>query len=304
MKKQATSFIWMIPAALLFAAGFVVATFWDLSINQAIFTPNNTFAILMEAVGWYPAFAPPFVFLALLLSHPREMRKPWVRPIAIVGITAGFCSITHAGYVHFVHRDFFAHPADWRAIVFFTTAAAGLAILIYISLRANPSLRKKMEFFVLWGTVFLAANQIFIYPLKLFWQRTRFDDMHARGSFADFTPWFQPMANGGSSFPSGHTANAAAVFLVIVLCDAFSVYGGRRFFAYLTAWAYTASMGFARILIGRHFLSDTLAASGLMALLLFAMRRTGFYQKSLCKLHDFILRSTNKKTSSEIEKEN
>ena len=133
----------------------------------------------------------------------------------------------------------------------------------------------------MWGTVYAVANQVATYLLKFIWSRPRFDDMLAEGTQHLFRHWFMPFGSGGSSFPSGHTANAAGIFALLFLCDVFPALGRHRRLVTAGCWLYVALMAFSRILIGRHFLSDTLAASALMALLFYAVHHSKRYRQGL-----------------------
>jgi membrane-associated phospholipid phosphatase len=157
--------------------------------------------------------------------------------------------------------------------------AAGM--MLAAALGCNAAVRARLVFFGVCGSVLCAANQAVVYPIKTLWARTRFDDMLAAGSFEAFTPWFRPLGFGGSSFPSGHTANAACILALLVLCDLFPGWGKRRRLVTALCWAFIALMATARIVIGRHFLSDTLAASAIMAGLFYALRHNRFYRKGL-----------------------
>ena len=150
--------------------------------------------------------------------------------------------------------------------------------------RSRSGGRKKLEFVCLWGTVYLLAGLAAINIIKAVWQRTRFDDMLTaagggfEGAFAQFTSWMQPFGNGGSSFPSGHTAAACSVFILTLACDVCLKWNRRRTLVWALCWAYVAFMALCRLVIGRHYLSDTLAAAFVMLLLYLGMRKTKWYR--------------------------
>ena len=98
------------------------------------------------------------------------------------------------------------------------------------------------------------------------------------GAFAQFTSWMQPFGNGGSSFPSGHTAAACSVFILTLACDVCLKWNRRRTLVWALCWAYVAFMALCRLVIGRHYLSDTLAAAFVMLLLYLGMRKTKWYR--------------------------
>jgi membrane-associated phospholipid phosphatase len=172
------------------------------------------------------------------------------------------------------------------SITLWTVLLGGLslgicALALY---RSRSGGRKKLEFVCLWGTVYLLAGLAAINIIKAVWQRTRFDDMLTaagggfEGAFAQFTSWMQPFGNGGSSFPSGHTAAACSVFNLTLACDVCLKWNRRRTLVWALCWAYVAFMALCRLVIGRHYLSDTLAAAFVMLLLYLGMRKTKWYR--------------------------
>lgn len=286
MDKASKNQWWVLPGVALFVLGFVVAGLWDMPIDVALHPAGqgNAFAVLMEAFGWYPAFVPP-ILLAMLWGTQRGLPAGrWWQLVVCNVVWAGGCGALYfVSWKYLVERGWLMAQGDARVWVWLAAGVAVAAACFVLVLRLGPELRARLVFFGLWGSVYMAANQVVVYGVKTLWARTRFDDMVAMGSFADFTPWWQPLGQGGSSFPSGHTANAAGILVLLVLCDVLPRMGSHRKLVTALCWAYIAAMAFARILIGRHFLSDTLAASLIMGGLLFVMRRIPPYQKSLAR---------------------
>lgn len=283
-QKKGTRLVWLVAAVLVFAAGFVVATLFDLPISQELYSSRNGFAIFMEAFGWYPIFIPALLFFALLAARKNTPLFPVFRIAGILAYTLGFAAVYYNSYVYLVDRRVLAPVLGWKLIVFLIAGLALYVTLLDTAFHIPEKRRAGLEFFATWGTVFLITEQVAINLLKSLWQRSRFDEMLMSDRLYEFTPWYQPFANGGSSFPSGHTASAAAVLLLIVLCDAFDTKESKRKLSYVIGWVYIAAMALSRIIIGRHFLSDTLAGAGLMALILFGMRRTAIYKDELARL--------------------
>lgn len=276
--------IWLVPAIFIYAAGFALAAFIDLPLNIAVYSPNSLPAIFMECFGWYPAFLPS-VMLFILLGTRRGLapKSFWQPLLCFVVVLAGFCGLYYASYGYLEKRRLLSgtdDPALWLWV-----AAGVLFIIILVVFLARRARATRIKLIFLGGaaTVYMAANQVVVYAAKLVWARTRFDDMLAVGSFDAYTPWYLPFGNGGSSFPSGHTANAAGIFVLLILCDLFPSWARQRKLVLTACWAWIIAMAAARILIGRHFLSDTLAASAITAWLFYGLRRTKPYRVQLEK---------------------
>lgn len=101
--------------------------------------------------------------------------------------------------------------------------------------------------------------------LKLLWGRVRFVNLGP--GLSGYTPWYVPAGVGaGRSFPSGH---AAMGFLPAPVPLFLAARGRRR--AALLAWAallgYGVTVAWGRVVLGQHYLTDTLFSAGAELLL-------------------------------------
>ena len=241
MLKEKTNRWFLALGAALLCAGLGAAALWDLEIDLALYSPGFLPAVLMEAFGWFPQYLPAVVLcVCIALDGARSM------PLRAAGgllAVAGSGILLYMGAHHLVKRGM-----SGPSITLWTVLLGGLslgicALALY---RSRSGGRKKLEFVCLWGTV--------------------------------FTSWMQPFGNGGSSFPSGHTAAACSVFILTLACDVCLKWNRRRTLVWALCWAYVAFMALCRLVIGRHYLSDTLAAAFVMLLLYLGMRKTKWYR--------------------------
>ncbi|MDL2254220.1 phosphatase PAP2 family protein [Ruminococcaceae bacterium OttesenSCG-928-I18] len=284
MDRKYRFLFWLVPAVVVFAAGFVIAAKWDLALSRELFDPDNLVASLFEAFGWLPAFLP-VVLLALLWAAEghASKEKRWRFPLGCLVAVCGFGALYNTCYHYLEKRDLADGPDDIRTWLWLALGVAVAIFAFWWVFSRGETLRHKLVFFALVGSVYMVANQLIINIVKTIWDRVRFDEMHGmlQAGFEAFTPWYLPGGGGGTSFPSGHTANACGIFLLVVLCDLFPSWNRRRNLVYVLCWGYVAAMAFTRILIGRHYLSDTMAAAIIMAILFFVLRRTKAYKKGL-----------------------
>lgn len=282
MTKTARTLAWLLPAILVFAAGFVLAAFVDLPLAHALYSPQNPLAILMEAAGWLPAFLPAMLLMPLVASAAlRGPRRRWGILLAGLAMSLGVCMVVYwKSWDYFAGRGVAQTPAApgfWVLVVLGLALYAGLLALAF---RAGDALYQRLRFWALTGTIYLMGLTLLVNGIKLLWQRARFDTMLSGDTLELFTHWHQ-WGNGGSSFPSGHTANACGVFMVLVLCDLFPRLARHRKLLQAGCWLYVAGMALARMVIGRHFLSDTLAAAALCALLFWLLLASPIYRRAL-----------------------
>lgn len=264
---------------LLFCFGMAIAAMWDLPLNEAVYAPQGMPVILMETHGFAVLYLPTILWLFVFARRLKEEHKPIaVRALLYVLAFCGAAVLVWYGWHGLVKR---AVPGAW-------VWNLGVFVLAFfvcsMALYRGRTQWRRVEFALRWGMLFMIFNNIIINAAKLVWNRTRFDDMLAAGDFSPFTAWYEPFGNGGTSFPSGHTAAACGIFVLIFLCDALPALTPRRTWAWGICWAYIVWMAASRIIIGRHFLSDTLAAACLMTLLLLCIRRCRMYRAQLARL--------------------
>lgn len=260
----------------LFAAGMTAGAVWDLPLDHALYSPASLPAILMEAFGYYPLYLPA-AGLALCAAADQRIAPPW-RVLCGAAALAG-CAALAAHSFSVLRRRGAPVPMLFTCAVWLVLAVGGALALRYACVSAARLGR--LRFACFWGTVYFILELAVIGLLKLVWARTRFDDMLAAGDFSRFTSWLRPFGQGGTSFPSGHTASACGIFALLIVCDVSVRFARRRGLIWAVCWAYVAGMALSRMVMGRHFLSDTVMAAGVMALLFVALTHMGAYRRSL-----------------------
>lgn len=283
-------FVWFVPAAFVFAAGFALAARYDLALNIFLFRPKNAFAVFMEAFGWQVLFLPSLFACALVVARPRYESLQRVQTLCLkigaVGVLLlGYAALFYKTYGYLTKRGWLALGVNWQTALFLTLAVEAVFATVLLAFLLRDSVRVKLMFWGAFATVYMAVVELVVNVLKVLWQRTRFDDMvqlNLRESDL-FTAWSTVPGNGGSSFPSGHTACAAGLLLLLILPDLFASLEKHRTKLYWLCWLYIAAMAFSRVLIGRHYLSDTLAAAAIAALSFLLLHRLPLYRKTLKK---------------------
>ncbi|MEG2930909.1 MAG: hypothetical protein RR825_03905, partial [Ruthenibacterium sp.] len=80
-------------------------------------------------------------------------------------------------------------------------------------------------------------------------------------------------------------AAACGIFVLVLLCDVFPAWNRRRTAIWAVCWGYIGCMALCRLIIGRHFLSDTLMAAFTVTVLFLWMVHTRLYRSMLAALH-------------------
>ena len=267
---------------ILFVFGFAIAAKYDLYINMEIHNSENIAAIFMETYGWLPAFITSVLLFMLLGSQPAI--SIWRR--ILFGILAIIESsiLGHVADEYLVRRGLMAERGLIGSTSVFIVVVACVYIYLIKSKSITKAFRKRLIWFASNATVYSLIVVGIVNLFKEIWSRTRFDDMLAIGNFADFTPWYMPFGNGGNSFPSGHTANSAGVLTLIILCDVFPKCKKHKTIISIGCGLYIAFMALTRMIIGRHFLSDTLASGLIVTLVFSSMINSQFYKRGLSRI--------------------
>ena len=84
--KRSFSSAFTAGVLLIFLAVLAAATWIDLPLSQALYQPNQTWAIYLEAMGFYPFYFPALLWL-LGLANDAEV-KGSIRTLCTAAFTA------------------------------------------------------------------------------------------------------------------------------------------------------------------------------------------------------------------------
>jgi len=182
--------------------------------------------------------------------------QSWIPAAAVLGTTAGLITLdpTESGY--------FRRTSTFRGFntIFTGNATSVGTIAAPLSLYVIGLTRKdsKMQRTALLAGEAVADAEIVTTVLKDATSRVRPAGIPARGNFSD--SWFEGGGStfrGSGSFPSGHTIAAFSIATVIA-----RRYGNHRWVPY-TAYGMAALVGFSRLSLSSHFLSDVFMGGAL-----------------------------------------
>ena len=258
-----------LAAALLLAA----AAFYDLAIDQALYAPHNPFGIVLEAFCYWPLYLP-FVLLGAVWTFLYR-DNPSRHVLGEVLVIAFFYVLFTQSLPNLARRGLL--PLSGTALTLGAVVLTFAATVAAISLasRCSRAALIRLDFLAKLGIVLCLADNVVINLLKMLWSRMRFDDMAAAGDFSAFTPWYRWGAvAGNTSFPSGHTAAACGVLVLLALPALFDWWKGKELTLTAGCYGYIALTALSRLIMGRHYLSDTVAAAVIMTLLYLAITHT------------------------------
>jgi membrane-associated phospholipid phosphatase len=173
----------------------------------------------------------------------------WLPTAAVLGATAGLIAFDPTESSYFRRTSAFSGFNNT-----FTGKATALGTLLApVSLYAAGWVRKdsKMKSTALLAGEAVADAEVLTTVLKDITSRARPITVAPKGNFSD--TWFESrgsVVGGSGSFPSGHTIAAFSLATVVA-----RRYGNHRWVPYV-AYGMAAAVGFSRMTLSAHFLSD------------------------------------------------
>ena len=253
----------------LFVVTFILGSFFDVNLSQAIYSSNNAFGLTISVIGTIPGYA----MLALLgggffVCFLNKKYHIVIRILFIIIAIAAFAVSTfYVGREFFGPNGFTNEKIKWVGYLISAPLMAASSYLGYYLFN-----KSKMEH--MWILLVILAVAIFmalvpgVSLLKIIFHRPRYRSIDAYG--IDFHSWWQRCANYKDlmaaygitseefkSFPSGHAGAAACFFLAVAFLPLLDKnYQKLQIPLFYAGLAWTLLVAFARILVGAHFLSD------------------------------------------------
>jgi len=186
------------------------------------------------------------------LAHERK----WLPTAIVLGTTAGLIAFDPR------EGSYFRRSSTFNGFnnIFSGNATAIGTVVAPVSLYAIGLIRKdsKMQRTALFGGEAVVDSEILTTVLKDATKRLRPADIQAGRNYAD--SWFESggsLVGGRGSFPSGHTITAFSVATVVA-----RRYGNHKWIPY-AAYGMATLVGFSRLSLSAHFLSDVFMGGAL-----------------------------------------
>ncbi|MEF9920423.1 MAG: phosphatase PAP2 family protein [Erysipelotrichaceae bacterium] len=230
-------FVYAISLILMIIGGF-----YDLVIDQYLYDPNNLFGLFFQNhILNIILVILPFALLVFYRIHKQ----------------IGYLILTIIACIYAAYRikNYVPLNNDIVALIVITIT---LFIGLYFIVKIMPIqfLKDYEKIFILF-CLLLVTSTILINLIKPLWGRIRFRQMQ---DITQFTPWFLPQGiTGYYSFPSGHTAMASTILVICAIPDYVEQQRGNKRIFNFFAFSFIVLMGFSRMIVGAHFLSDVTA---------------------------------------------
>ncbi|MEZ0072409.1 phosphatase PAP2 family protein [Planotetraspora sp. GP83] len=176
---------------------------------------------------------------------------PFTLLLVLVKSSFGPLNKIDQGAAHSLHSYAYAHPGFARAMALISDVFAPLTWRIAVGVAVAWLLYRRATQLALWAATTITVGGLLGLGLKVVVAR-------ARPDLPD------PVAIApGASFPSGHTVNAMLGTGILLLLALPMLRGRGRVVAWVLALVIPAAVGFSRIALGVHWVSDVVAGLAL-----------------------------------------
>lgn len=269
---------------------FIVGSFLDLQIAEAVFVKNDFTGLLFASFGTYPCYmGMAFLGGGLLLTTIKRKDLPlWGKIFSFfLSALAYFLSIFIAqkdlpSVNGFNNPDL--TPVSYAICI--SLSSATFIFAYFVCKKGDPKF--------LWNIIMVMAVVYIIgmipvsYIIKAIIHRPRYRFL-VRGDLTEFHNWWETCSNYNDfldgtfvfegnvitkeefkSFPSGHSAAGAIMMMVLPgLSSFFKKLNGKETQLFYIGFVWALACMFFRLLVGAHFLTDTCMGSLIVVVVYF-----------------------------------
>lgn len=243
--------------AVAFVVLLIIASFYDLKISLNIGDKESFFGIMFSTIGELPAYLI-LPICGTVLYHSGYGERWFAVLYKIL-----FALLIFAGFmIWFMMGTKLTPNAPYHTgmSVVYSVLLSG-AMIIFGGLVDKEKMRCLTKWCI-FAICVMAVSFFVTTLLKYTWSRMRYRTMLSVSDTSGFTAWYLP--NGFlrledyTSFPSGHTASAANIFVFAMLADFMPKLKRYRIYMYAFAVIFVIFTAMSRIVNCAHFLSDVL----------------------------------------------
>lgn len=266
---------WYLAFGALCVVLLAVAAVWDLKIDQLLNNPENYFGEFLARFGEVPVYlVTPFAAMVFFASNRKTV---WKAALSVLLAVFGWVLF----FIWF--GDNWFKSDDFRTVFSIVLALLAAAASLLIAAKLPEEKMKPLQPFAAFMLFAVIGTALSVEGIKRVWGRVRFRDLLRAEDFSAFTPWYLPQGvTGNKSFPSGHTSAASASLLLSALPCLCEKLKKQEVKIFIITVLYTFAVGFSRMIVGAHYLSDITMGALIGFLWMFAMKKL-YLEKRLAK---------------------
>ena len=283
--------------------GFIVGSFLDLQIDQALYSDGNHFGLIMASFGVYPCYAGlAFIGGGFLSTTLRRKEMPIVAKI----VSFIFSGVAYAMAIYLCGKEwpsvngYNVPQLAWLSYLIAAIVFAGVYVgAFFICKKGDP--KQLWNIIVIMTVIFVIALLPAGFVIKLIIHRPRYR-YAVRGELTSFYNWWQMfpeykkyISSEGNkiflygveitkeeykSFPSGHSGTGMIMAMFLPLASFFfpKLKGKETMLFYIgAAWGFL--MMFSRMLVGAHYLTDTCMGSLIVMVTFYVVNEFAIHKK-------------------------
>ncbi|MGZ9583784.1 phosphatase PAP2 family protein [Paenibacillus marinisediminis] len=228
-------------------------SFTDLEISKAIATIKTSFGEFFFIYGEMSTVILMFlagnVFLASALKGVTRGKKLLHYGLGVIMIV--FSIFMHVAMLAY-RLELEASTTVFAVVSLIVMLVITLVLQRYAYVRFSDEDRSYLLKIAYTSIIYLFVIALLIEGIKMGWGRVRFRDLMP--DYSNFSPWYQIQGEGGSSFPSGHSANSfMAVAISLFVLPQYKKLKQLVFIGGFIWWFTTAT---SRVYYSAHYASD------------------------------------------------
>jgi membrane-associated phospholipid phosphatase len=243
-------------------------TFYDLQFSKLVVNETSTFGKFFYMFGELPGtFGGLVSFAILTTSYTKDNQKARDTNIIFYGsITLLLGFILSFQVIRYLKLELF----PYLFIGLFVSMA-----LLYWSNQLSDEKKNHIRSYAYIGALTLVLGIIIPQLLKIIWARPRYRILY--GDDTLYQAWFiisgLSFDNNWKSFPSGHSATASISLVYLYLPQLFDKFKGKERTILKIVGTWIILVMISRVVIGDHFMTDTLFGSGLTIIIFIVLNK-------------------------------
>ena len=263
----------LIVLIAVYAVLMAVFAFTDLSISLSIVNMESLWGRSAEILSEIPVDIMMMLSFAVLFVTRKRGRKGILH-----FLFTAICIIGMMEYAFFISFFSLKYISTKLSLILGGVTCIPLSILsILLVKKITEGREEKWKRAAAIVVLSVLCEEVIVNVLKIVVSRPRMRDL--TDPLSQFVPWYRPFSSalGGDSFPSGHTAKAAGVFLLVLLCDVYENLREKKYIFVAAGIVWTLFIALGRIIRAAHFASDVTSGAFFMLLSFILVR--SFYDR-------------------------
>ncbi len=245
----------------------VVGTIYDYSISKYLYDASSGFGQFFAAFGSAPNYLLVVWSGVLMMTHSNPVKENAARGQKIFG---AIFAIGGTAVVAYSAKKYYT-DMNWAVAVIIALLVSAVTSLFVLYVVKDASYRNIIKLCVVM-IIMAAAGQLIVQVVKLPWSRPRMRLISSEAGIAagvGFQPWYRlgnelkdsmiaagTAADDFKSFPSGHTAGAAAILALYYMAAVSPRFEKKKNLFFVIGLVWIVLTALSRIIVGAHFLTD------------------------------------------------